>query len=419
MTALNRNRKHLCLVYVMLFLLVFTACHSEAVQTESTNASTVGTEPTTEPTSEPQPASTDPTEPTTAPTEPSTELTAPIAQGPVFDVDTLPAYEGEVMTNDASIPVIVNAWEEDNTSIRYYTEWDITNGTLSPMQPCFSHLTDNYNVFIDYWDGEDVLWLNESNAITALDSRTYLERPNRSWGNGNSGLCRHCAEEEKLYRIDENGELAELPLPPVPNAASFGFEYPFSSTFYTHYDGERILMIYYQTPNSHSSFTLVYGFYTPDAPEAVQWKTLTLNGEYMDVTFTNFQACYCDGLLYIPSYDNLYIIDLETEKAWRIAEINGYTSLVSESERDGYPCVKIIGCYNDIVVARLSLKTIDGNNQCHELAIRKGRIIGSYSRTIQGGTVVSLTLHDENGAVLFSDDELASKIANPTFPRVD
>ena len=413
------NRKYLRVFCVLLCLLVCTACHSGETSAETTDVSTVSTEPTIISDPELHAASTAPTETSNIPTESTDLSTEHTPHHLVFDVDTLPAYDGEVLTDDAVMPAVITSWEADNTSVRYYTTWDITNGTLSELIPCFSHKSDNYQVSVRYWDGKDIFWLNGTQDITPMDARTYLENPIRTPSNSNNGICRYSLEYDMLYRIDEKGELAELPLPPAPDASFLGLERVINAPFYTHYNGERILMLYYEAPDTHSSFTLVYGFYHLDTPETVQWNTLTLNGEYMDITFTNFQACYCDGLLYIPSYDNVYVIDLETEEAWRIAEIDHYTALVPEREADYWPSIEIRGCYNDIVVATLLLYAPDGSSQSYQLAIRKGRVIGSYSRTFCVDATPTFALLDENGDVLYSDNDLATRIILPTFPRVD
>lgn len=82
-------------------------------------------------------------------------------------------------------------------------------------------------------------------------------------------------------------------------------------------------------------------------------------------------------------------------------------------------CVTIKGCYEDIVVVSLQLDGADGSTQYHELAIRQGRIIGSYSIIIAANNDRTLLLLDEKGEILYSDDTLVPQNSVPTFPRID
>ena len=162
---------------------------------------------------------------------------------------------------------------------------------------------------------------------------------------------------------------------------------------------------------------------TCDEPEnaaSASWKHLTIQTEYAAVSGVNWQACYCDGLLYIPGYNDVYVINTETGDVSRVADIDRYVAMVPElAETPWKECVTIKGCYEDIVVVSLQLDGEDGSTQYHELAIRQGRVIGSYSIIIAANNDRTLLLLDEKGEILYSDDTLVPQNSVPTFPRID
>lgn len=418
MTAIRNKTKLLYLLCALLLLIACSACNtklaSEQASTEPSATTTLATQPTTEPTTEEEPTSTVPTESTTV------KANVP-SENRFFDVAELPPCENEVSADNASIPIVIRLKEEDGSTVAYRSTWDITNGTLSEMNPCFSYpgtVNGLVNAFIlDYWDGDSLFYADDADTATLLGDY-ILERTPRGIPISPGNRCRFYYSDRSLRMIQEGGELLPLPAATPPTAQELGLPMLAGGPLYAHYDGEKILLLWHGFANH--CLDILYTWYSPDDTASVEWKWLTFQTEYAAVSGTNSQACYCDGFLYIPSYNDVFVINMETEEVFRVADIDRYVASVAEfAERPWTKCVEIIGCYEDIVVASLTLYGADGTNHYHELAIRKGRIIGSYSRAINSNNGSSLCLMDEAGEVLFADAEIASKSAIPNFPRID
>lgn len=413
MAATRNKMKLLCLLSTLLLLIVCTACNSASKTEQGSTATVASTEPTTQPTTEP---TAEATLTSTAPTASITEPAEPPTEGRIFDSTELPACDNEVLADNASIPLVIRLREDGDSVVAYRGTWDITNGALSEKTPCFSYSQD-VMFLLDYWDGASLFWAEGADAATALGDYVLEKTPSEiSLAGG--GRCRYQYKNETLCLLQETGELLLLPAAASPNAQDFGIPVLMNEPLYAHYNGEKILLVYHGF--AEHCLDILYTWYEPESSEAVAWKHLTIQTEYAAVSGTNFQACYCDGLLYIPSYNDLYVVDMETEEVFRVADIDRYVALVPElAENPWTDCVKIKGCYEDIVIASLTLRAADGSAQYHELAIRQGRIIGSYSRIIAANKERTLHLLDENGETLYSDDTLAAQNAIPTFPRVD
>ena len=422
-------KKFLCLLCAVILLLSCAACNPNSGEEQESTAPSAGTEPTTEPTTEAEPESTAPTESTTEPTEPSTEPTEPSTEpteppeppeppevGPVYDAAELPACDSEVLAENASIPIVIWRPEDDGSVVAYRSTWDITKGTLSEKTPCFSY--DRSVMFmLDYWDGASLFWADGADSATILGDYV-VERTPRGLSFGGGGRCRYRNREEELSQLQESGEQLALPAAVPPDFRALGIPQLMNEPLYAHYNGEKILLVYHGFAESH--LDLLYTWYEPENAASASWKHLTIQTEYAAVSGANWQACYCDGLLYIPGYNDVYVINTETGDVSRVADIDPYVAMVPElAETPWKECVTIKGCYEDIVVVSLQLNGEDGSTQYHELAIRQGRIIGSYSIIIAANNDRTLLLLDEKGEILYSDDTLVPQNSVPTFPRID
>lgn len=401
--------KILCLLCMFLLLFVCTACVSVPEAVQDSIVPTASTESTAD-------SSFDTYSTSTAPSESVTESKQPTVQTSIYNSSLLPACTNEVLADNASIPIVISLATGDGSVVAYRGTWDISKGSFSEPVPCFSYGQDVI-FLLDYWDGGSLFWAEGANSATVLGDY-LLERTPVEVSAAGGGRCRYQYNNGNLCLIQETGELLDLPLAEAPDGQEFGIQGRMYEPLYAHYDGEKILLLYHTFTGNQ--LDILYTWYEPTDSEAVTWKLLSFQTDYAAVSGTNCQACYCDGLLYIPNYNDLYVVDLENEEVCRVADIDRYVALVSEpAVNPWWDCVKIKGCYGDIVIASLTLRAVDGSSQYHELAIRQGRIIGSYSRTLTPNNTQTLCLLDENGETLYSDNTLAAQNPIPAFPRVD
>lgn len=341
---------------------------SETVETtEATKATATSEEGTKESTSD---ASTDATSETTpSPTEP------PVVPEP-YELDFL------------GIPMIyINTAGEDVGSV-YRLAWNLETGSLTEPEYIYKHEGDKLSLTLSVqlmtWPGGNA-FSGEEKAIDVKDGIVYTaQEPFESaWSFGPSYFIRKTGE--LAYYTDE-GIMRKTVLATVPEEV-YVSDTLMIEPVYAAVNSETVTVVYMDYKSEvvdnawKISGTYIYTSYLIDDPSVAEWKIAQASEEHHpSVLPTEGGATLIDGKLYMPSLDDILILDLESGELSFLG-IKDKIGIFSEGKTNTYPgqfteSVRIRGCYHNILVVYIPLYDTNGIKHYYTVAIKDGEVLG-------------------------------------------
>lgn len=227
----------------------------------------------TDPVTQTDPTVTSPSD--TVPQNVTTETTAATTPDPI---DAL------------QVPFLLGTTQEDETIQMNRITWDIANGEISNSEPLYNQTCDSVlDVLVSHWDGGSTVYLlakadaaaPEFQIVNPEDYMCYYGKSAYSPDNG------------RLYEIDSEGKLREIPLPAVPSEV-YDAELLQSPPHYATTDQTVGIAAYmaYDSPTMEAD--IVCCTFDLSAPENAVWNTVHIPLKYAVDAYAQWNFAYGD-----------------------------------------------------------------------------------------------------------------------------
>lgn len=317
------------------------------------------------------------------------------------------------------VPFLLGTTQEDETIQMNRITWDIANGEISNSEPLYNQTCDSVlDVLVRHWDGGPTVYLLAKADAAAPEVQIVNPKDYMCY----YGKSAYSPDNGRLYEIDSEGKLREIPLPAVPSEV-YDAELLQSPPHYATTDQTVGIAAYmaYDSPTMEAD--IVYCTFDLAAPENAVWNTVHIPLKYAVDAYAQWNFAYGDGILYIASFQAILAVDVKSGTMTALDETNTfapvwnlYPQATQTSDGHDEP-IDIKGYWEDTLIAAFPVTAPDGTYNYFYVAVQNDSIVGAMAKHDDG----ILTFYNADMQEIGTDDRFQGRIAplSIQFPRTD
>ena len=355
---------------------------------------------------------------------------------PTDPLDTAPGTTQEAMTEEPEttapvemeqqedeVPLLLGIEQDEHHVQMNHLTWKLEEGTLSEPTPWFDITCSSFmDVLLRHWDGSSAVYLTADAEPIAEEVQIMKEK---TFGVP-YGRCVYVTGEEKLYQFGPGDSVQKFPLPRDPGEVYDAERLPIEP-HYAAIDGDNAIVAFFVYDSAYDSTTMegdvVYCTYSLANPERAVWKLVHIPFEYAVDAYIQFNDAYCNGTLYLASYQSILAINVESGELQVLDATNAFAPVwamhpnATQPEGGYGEPIVISGCWKGTLVVEFPVLLPDGGYYYDVVALQDGEPVAILERQENG----ILTFYDGAGQMLGTTDRYQNKIApcSIQFPRDD
>lgn len=325
----------------------------------------------------------------------------------------------EIEQQEDEVPLLLGIEQDEQHVQMNHLTWNLEEGTLSEPTPWFD-ATDSgiLDVSPYHWDGGPTVYL----TVDAKPIAEEVQIRNEKTFGVPYGRCVYVTGEEKLYQFGPGDSVQKFLLPRDPGEVYDAEKLPMEP-HYAAINGDHGIVAFFVYDDATMEGDVVYCTYPLANPERAVWKSVHIPFEYAVDAYIQYNDAYCNGALYLASYQSILTIDVESGELQVLDATNAFAPVWAmhpdaPQPDGGYgePIV-ISGCWKGNLVAEFPVPLPDGGYYYYVVALRDGEPVAILER--QENDI--LTCYDGVGQRLGTTDRYQNKIApcSIQFPRDD
>lgn len=316
-------------------------------------------------------------------------------------------------------PFLLGTTQEDGSVQMNRILWNVTNGQLSNSEPWYNQTCESVlDVLVSHWDGGSTVYLLAKADAAALEVQIVNPEDYLCY----YGKSAYSPDNGRLYEIDSEGKLREIPLPADPgevyDAALLQSTPHYATTDHT--IGIAAYMAY-DSPTMEAD--LVYCTYDLSTPENAVWNTVRIPLKYAADACVQWNFAYGDGILYIASFQAILAVDVKSGTMSVLDATNTFAPVwamypgADQSIDSNDEPIVISGCWEDTLMVEFPVTAPDGTYNYFYVAVQNDSIVGAMAKH-DGGL---LTFYNADMQEIGTDDSFLNIIAplSIQFPRTD